>query len=198
MNFKTIFLTTILTVVMLSGCSSVAIMPAESWKLPARKNPESAMIVGRIGLAGNKPLAMNAVTFQRWGDVYFHGGDVPRGEEEFLMDNSYFVIPNIKPGSYWFAGFYADGRLNRMPADKKDFIEIKPGEIKFIGSFDYDSSTLSSISTAFGVPGSFSLKPAQHPSELEMMRWLSRTSDGSGWESTIKQRIKALGGSNKK
>ena len=194
-NQKSLWVTIFLTLTTLGACSSVTILPAESWKLPARENAESAMIVGRIGLEGHKSLAINAVTFQLWGKIYFHGGDVPRGEDEFLMDNGYFVIPNIKPGSYWFTGFYADGRFNRLSADKKDFIEIKPGEIKFVGSFDYSSSTASSISTAFGVPGSFSFKPSRKPSELEMMRWLLRAGNGSGWEPTIKQRIKALGGS---
>lgn len=184
----------LLLTILLSSCGSVTIMPAESWKLPAKESAESAMIVGRIGLEGNKPLAMNAVTFQRWGKGYFHGGTVPRGEEEFLMDNSYFVIPNIKPGQYWFGGFYANGSYNRLPADKKDFFDMKPGEIKFVGSFDYVEGNLSSLRTAFGVPGSFSLVSAQKPTELEMMRWLLRAGNGSGWEPAIKQRIKVLGG----
>lgn len=194
MSQKNLWASILLAAILLSSCSSVTIMPAEAWKLPAKENAESAMIVGRIGLEGNKPLATNAVTFQLWGKIYFHGGNVPRGEEEFLMDNSYFVIPNIKPGQYWFAGFYANGVYNRLPADKKDFIDVKPGEIKFVGSFDYVEGKLSTLRTAFGVPGSFGLKQAQKPSELEMMRWLLRAGNGSGWEATIKQRIRTLGG----
>lgn len=152
------------------------------------------MIVGRIGLEGNQPLAMNCVTVQQWGKVYFQAGNVPRGEEEFLIDNSYFVIPNIKPGQYWFAGFYADGSYNQLPANEKDFINLKPGEIRFVGSFDYVPGDLSGLRKAFGVPGSFGLKRAQKPTELEMMRWLLRAGKGSGWEPAIKQRIAALGG----
>lgn len=184
----------LLLTILLSSCGSVTIMPAESWKLPAKESAESAMIVGRIGLEGNKPLAMNAVTFGRRGKGYFHGGTVPRGEEEFLMDNSYFVIPNIQPGQYLFQGFFANGSYNRLPADEKDLIDIKPGEIKFVGSFDYVEGNLSSLRKTFGVPGSFSLVSAQKPTELEMMRWLLRAGNGSGWEPAIKQRIKVLGG----
>ncbi|MDH4235567.1 MAG: hypothetical protein OEV15_10600 [Gallionella sp.] len=195
MRHKAMLTMTLLFAFLLSSCSSVNVMPAESWKLPAKQNAKSAMIVGRIGLEGNKPLATNAVTVQLWGKGYFHMGNVPRGEEEFLIDNSYFVIPNIEPGKYWFAGFYADGTYNRMPADEKDFINVKPGEIKFIGSFDYVAGNLKGLKTAFGIPGSFELKRAQNPTELEMMRWLLRASKGSGWESDIKRRINVLGGS---
>ena len=194
MHRKAISSTILLLSVLLSGCSGVSVMPAETWKLPAKESAENAMIVGRIGLEGNKPLATNAVTFQQWGKGYFHSGNVPRGEEEFLMDNSYFVIPNIKPGQYWFAGFYANDMYNRMPADEKDFIDIKPGEIKFVGSFDYVAGNLSGLRTAFGIPGSFSLKHAQKPTEAEMLRWLLRAGKGSGWEPAIKRRINALGG----
>ena len=195
---KTIFSTILLLAVLLSSCSSVNIMPAASWKLPAKQHAKSAMIVGRIGLEGNKPLATNAVTIQQWGKGYFHMGNVPRGEEEFLMDNSYFVIPNIEPGQYWFAGFYADGSYNRLPANEKDFIEVKPGEIKFVGSFDYVAGDLKGLRMAFGIPGSFGLKYAQEPTELEMMRWLLRAGKGSGWEPAINKRINALGGTKSK
>lgn len=186
MNRKPSLLATILLVaIAFAGCSGMGTNSAKSWKLPVKENAESAMIVGRIGLAGNKPMAMRVVTYQLWGKSYSHSGSVPRGEEEFIMDNGYFVIPNIKPGRYWFSGFYAYGfynSVNTMPTEK-NIINVKPGEIRFVGSFDYNNDG-----------SSFSLIQAERPSELEIMQWLSRAGNGTGWESAIRQHIKTISG----
>ena len=47
---------------------------------------------------------------------------------------------------------------------------------------------------SLGIPGSYGLKQAAKPSELEMLQWLARVGNGSGWEPTVRQRIKELGG----
>ena len=181
-------------VLMLNGCGGPRIHSAEQWTLPTKKNPESAMFVGRIDLPDGKRLKLADVNLQLWGKVYFHSGNVPRGEKNYVMDNNYFVVPNVKPGKYWFAGFYAAGGYNRLPAKKSEFIEIKPGEVKFLGSWDYHSGTLSGLRMSVGIPGSYGLTPAAKPSELDMMRWLARVGSGSGWEPAIRQRITELGG----
>ncbi len=172
------------------SCSSMDTHHVDTWKLPAKKNDKSAMIIGRIGLTDNKPMPMRVVAYLKWGKAYGHSGRVPRGEKEYIMDNGYFVIPNIEPGKYWFSGFFAFGyynTINDMPNEKNDTINIKPGEIKFVGSYDYHNDGRS-----------FSLKPAQKHSELEIMQWLLKTSTGSGWEATIKQHIKSLSGGKSK
>jgi hypothetical protein len=151
------------------------------------------MFVGRVGLPDGQRLTLRDVNIQRWGKVYAHMGTVPRGEKNFVMDNNYFVIPNVKPGTYWFAGFYAAGAYNGLPANKKDFIEIKPGEVKFIGSYDYIDGKLSTLRMSLGIPGSFGLQPNRKPSELEMLKWLMTVGNGSGWEPVIQQRARALG-----
>lgn len=185
-------LTAALTVV---GCGGSRAIPAESWTLPAKKSPETAMFVGRIGRYGNdKQLILNFVTFQQWGKVYFYGGHAPKGEKNFVMDNNYFVVPNVKPGKYWFAGFHATGSYNSLPANKSDLIDIRPGQVKFVGSFDYIDGKSNTLREIVGIPGTFSLKSAAKPSELEMLRWLLRAGNGSGWEPAIKQRIRELGG----
>lgn len=182
-----IYVTFLLALITLTGCGGM--IPAESWKMPIKEDAKSAMIVGRIGLAGNKPFdLMRAVTFQNTDKLYINSGNVPRGEEEFIMDNGYFVIPNIKPGKYRFDGFFSNDTYHRMSTDERDFYDIKPGEIKFVGSLDYTYIESESIFSR----SSFNLKLTKNPSELEIMQWLLRTSQGSGWEPAITQRIKAL------
>ncbi len=179
----------------LGGCGGPAIIPAESWTLTPKEGPDTAMFIGRIGRYGNdKQLILNYVAFQEWGKVYFYSGTSPKGEKNFVMDNNYFVVPNLKPGKYWFAGFHAAGDYNSLPADKKDFIDIKPGQVKFVGSFDYVEGSSNTLRTIVGMPGTFSLKPAAKPSEIEMLRWLLRVGKGSGWEPAVRQRMRELGG----
>jgi hypothetical protein len=184
----------------LSGCGTTR-YAAESWKLPERKNPQSAIIFGRIEMPSNKQenpdglvLRLNDVNFQRPGHVYFHAGNIPRGEDNYVMTNKYFVIPDIPPGKYYFAGFTTGNVYNSLPYDKDKLIDVKPGQLLFIGSYDYLDGPRSGLREAFGIPGSYSLRPTKSPTELEMLQWLSRAAVGSGWEAAINKRIHALGG----
>ena len=179
---------------MLGGCGGTPIFPSETWTLPAKEKPETAMLIGRLGLPDNKHLNLHWVTVQEWGKVYFYSGQVPKGEPNFVMDNNYYVVPNLKPGKYYFAGFAARGGYNLFPANKEDFIDLKAGQVRFLGSFDYTEGSSNTLLEVLRVPGSFSLKAAKQPSELEMLRWLLRVGNGSGWEPAVKQRIKELGG----
>ena len=141
-NIKTVWAAIVVVVLAISGCAP-QIYPAEQWTLPAKTSPETAMFVGRIGLPDGKRLNLLDVNLQHWGKVYFHAGTVPRGEKNYVMDNNYFVVPNVMPGKYWFAGFYAAGAYNGLPAQKSAFIDIKPGEVVYLGSWDYYSGKLS-------------------------------------------------------
>lgn len=187
-------------VLAIGGCGGSKIHSSQTWTLPTKKSPESAMIIGRIGMQDDKRRILSFVTIQRWGKVYFHGGTVPRGEPDYVMDNDWFVVPNLQPGKYYFVGFQATGVFNNLPGPSfpkpkpGDLIELKPGEIRFVGSHNYIDGKLSTLRMSVGIPGSFSLERAAKPSELDMLRWLLRNSNGSGWEPTIKQRIRELGG----
>jgi len=160
------------------------------------------MIIGRIELPNNKEenpdgnhLYLNSVVVQSWGKVYFHGGTMPGGEDNFIMnDTNYFVVPNIKPGKYYLSGFVTGDTYNSLPHKDEDAIEIKPGQIKFIGSLDYLGEKQGTFSKLAGLPGSYKLRPAKHPTELEMLQWLKRVGAGSGWEPAIKRWIQDVGG----
>lgn len=184
----------------LTGCGSTR-YPADTWKLPERQNQQSAMIFGRIELPSNKQenpdgdvLLLNDVNFQRPGHAYFHAGHIPRGEDNYVMDNKFFVIPDIPPGKYMFAGFTTGNVYNGLPLDEKNLIEVKPGQLLFIGSYDYLDGSMSRVKMAFGLPGSYGLRANKSPTELEMLQWLSRAAAGSGWEAAINKRIRELGG----
>lgn len=179
----------------ISGCASYP--NPETWKLPAREDAKSAMFIGRIALPDNKDenpdglvLKLDAVDFRDRNRAIYFGN----GEKSFVMSNNYFVVPNIKSGKYHLAGFNTGKVYNTLPLDDEDLIEIKPGQIKFVGSYDYLNIEQGVLSKMVGLSGSYNLRKAKKPTELEMLQWLNRIGNGSGWEPAIKKRIRELGG----
>ena len=149
------------------------------------------MIIGRIGVPPDEGnLWLYSVVFVKEGGGYICGGTMPCGEEAYAMYNNYFVVPNLKPGvKYYFQGFATGRVFNKLPVDYDKPIVLKPGQILFVGSHDYINGK-----AGFLGPGSFSLQPSNKPSELETLQWLYGRASGSGWESSIGNRIKSLGG----
>ena len=181
----------------LVGC---ALNPkADAWKLPNRDSTESAMLIGRLDVPHNKQghsdgdeFILLSVDFKNRDTWY----SMKRGEESFVMDNHYYVVPNIKPGKYYFFGFDQGSVYNFMTdgstVKDSDLIEVKPGEIKYVGSLDYIKNDRSFFEKVKGT-GTYSLSKATHPTELEMLQWLMQTAKGSGWEADIKKRMHELG-----
>lgn len=186
-----------LSTLLVAGCGTFdPRLSEDKWILPKRDNAESAMIIGRIAMPENKEenpkdleLLLFDAVFVKEGGGYICGG-VPCGEKSYAMYNNYFVVPNLKPGvKYHFQGFVTNRIWNGLPVDYNKPIVLKPGQILFIGSYDY----LDGPSKFFG-PGSFNIRPNKKPTELEALQWVYTRSGGSGWESTISNRIKALSG----
>jgi hypothetical protein len=200
-NIKSIQIIGLFFFLILAGCSTPAII-AEKWKLPNKTSADSAMIIGRFDIPDNKAenpdgyhLNLYRVVVQSWGKVYFGSGNMPHGEGHYIMDDTnYFVVPNLKPGKYRITGFVTGDTYNSLPAKEEDALDVKSGQIIFAGSFDYIDGKQSVLSKFVGLPGSYSLRQAKHPTEMEMLQWLNRVSAGSGWEAAIKRRIRELGG----
>lgn len=190
-----------LSTLLSAGCATDPRYSEDEWKLPRKENAESAMIIGRIALPENKKenpderyLWLFSVVFAKKEGAYFCGGTMPCGEKAYTMYNGYFVVPNIKPGKYYFRGFATGNVFNRIPVDRDKPIELKPGQILFVGSHDYIDGKNNRTKLILGMDGSFNLRPNNKPSELETLQWLYGRSSGSGWESSIGNRIKVLGG----
>jgi hypothetical protein len=179
---------------MLAGCGTSKPL-AESWALPKKENANSAMIIGYMGYPNNKKenpdknvLFLREVNFMTKDKAVYFGN----GERSFVLDNNYFVIPNLKPGKYYLNSFRAGKLFNQMPVyDEKYAIELKPGQIRFFGSFDFLEYEGGFIGARYY---KFNIRQAGMPSEQEMFQWLNRVGAGSGWESAINRRLLELGG----
>lgn len=181
----------------LSGCGTFK-PEAKSWSLPKRVGQNSGMIIGRLDFPNNKKKNPDGITLNLTAIEFRNKAQGVRssfnGEETYILNNDYFVVTNLKPGIYDFVSFNTGNIYHSLFTDDgyKTF-EVKPGQIKFVGSQDYIQFERSFLQT-IGKIHPYKLRPSDHPTELEMLQWLNSVSKGSGWEAAIKKRILELGG----
>ncbi len=181
---------------LLGGCA--ANPKAETWKTPKKEDAQMGMLIGRLDITHDKKenpdnhrLLLLSVDFKDADPGFFSDGI----QKSYVMDNHYFVIPNVKPGKYYLWGFQAGNAYNNVfgPDPKPEqLVEVKPGEIRFVGSIDYIENHRS-VWEHIKNTGTFDLRLAQHPTELELLQWLAKASVGSGWEDDIQKRMKQVG-----
>ncbi|HLY97233.1 MAG TPA: hypothetical protein VKO66_08430 [Sideroxyarcus sp.] len=171
---------------MLGGCAS----GGEPWHMPKKSNAQSATIVGYLNTAEkDQHLLLRNVNVLKKGRVYGGLGRKAIGEEVVVLDSGHFIAPNVEPGVYFVAGFDAGSVYHIIPPGQIREFTIEAGQVKYLGG----SLVVEKDGGLFG-PGSFSLKPTNEPSELLILDYLNSVSAGTGWESAIRKRIKALGG----
>lgn len=190
-------LTGVALVVVLTGCSSTINKPNPmTWKLPHKTSPDSGMIIGRLETPANKKenpeghtLYLGNVMLNDVGKFVRMNYDL---QDPDIMENNYFVFSNIKPGKYKMVAFFANIRHGLAGVDGYT-VEVKPGQIAFLGSYDYIKNE-PTLFQKLRKTGTFGLRKAQQPTELEMFQWLEKIGSGSGWESAIRKRIQELSG----
>lgn len=191
-NQARIFKTIIAMLLVVGFVTSCAHKPRGPWKMPAKKNANSAAIFGSMTLPGDKYLLLRNINLMKKGKVYGGLGRRALGEKTVIMGDNSFIAPNVEPGTYFIAGFDAGNVYHVIPPKQIKYFKVRPGQMKFYGSYHYIEGKRS----MFG-PGSFSLRRTKKPSELTLLRWLESISYGTGWEKPISKRIRRLGGKPK-
>jgi hypothetical protein len=183
-------------VLAMAGCETVK-PEANRWTMPKKDNASTGMIIGRLEYPNNpttnpEKLVLNLrnVEFRNEAQAVRFGN---KGEESYIMDNNYFVVPNLKPGTYRLVSFRVGQLFHGLHREEGFTYEVKPGQIKYVGSLEY-SQYQQSFLQKMGKTLNYSVTKVQQPTELEMLQWLNKTSAGSGWEPAIKKRMQELGG----
>ncbi len=163
-KFKSTWLFRVVVIAAFLGAGGCAHNESKPWKMPPKKNPESGMIFGRIETADSS--------------------------KHLLLRN----VNIMKKGRvYGGMGRQALGERTTILSDNY-FIapNVEPG-VYFISGFDagnvyhvFPPGAIQEFNVAAG--------PTNKPSELEMLERLNSVSDGTGWESSIRSRIRKLGG----
>jgi len=150
--------------------------------MPQKETQTAGVIFGSIESEGNRHLDLI--------EIYIKTSDVkvPSNKVVILTSNK-FIVPNLEPGTYFITGFRAGDYKHSVDPEIFPPIVLKPGELKYFGAYWYKF-----IKTGLFERDTFKLTTAEEPSEINMLRYLERVSNGTGWEPSIKKRIIELGG----
>lgn len=144
------------------------------------------MIYGSV-LAADK---ITAVDFFEYGKTYIRFfSKIPR---VLVYENGTFMAENLKPGKYVIAGFRAGKKnhYNLVRSEQQAYqrvIEVKPGEIKFVGSYEIHVTKSRLIGK-----GTFEIEEILRPGERQVLRSLQVVTAGTGWQKMIERRLKEL------
>ncbi|WP_019143029.1 hypothetical protein [Noviherbaspirillum massiliense] len=179
----------------MAGCETVK-PEANSWRLPKKEGTDTGMIIGRLEYPSDPALNPDKLVLNLRNVEFRNEAQAVRfgnvGEESYIMDNNYFVVPNLKPGTYRLVSFRVGQLFHGLHREEGFTYEVKPGQIKYIGSLEY-SQYQQSLLQKMGKTLNYSVTRVQHPTELDMLQWLNKASTGSGWEPAIRKRMLELG-----
>jgi hypothetical protein len=152
------------------------------FRLPDATGPDDAIIFGSIVIEDKDQARRTPdnVRLLKKGKVYGGMGLRAIGEKTALFYGGQFVAV-VKSGDYILSGFYSNRIWYQMRPIE---VAVGPGQIFHIGSFevrherDYGPLKL----------GESSVARAAKPSERELLQWLATTSEGTAWDSKVRQR----------
>lgn len=162
--------------------------PSGRWTMPTKASARSAVIFGAIEQEDERPFNFRHVNVMQKGKVYVAMGS-SLGEKVTILDNDLFIAPKVEPGTYFIPGFNMGSRYHGIPEKKREFFEVRPGELKFVGSFLYHR-----IERGPFLQDLYTLDKIDKPTERELVLFLAEISEGTGWEKTVARRIHQLGG----
>ena len=166
-----------------SGCSVVSRGSAPP---DDAKTVDSAFIYGYVEAEED---AIEQVDFVQFGKVYVPPFNKP--PRVLVFDNGFFMAENIEPGKYVISGFRSDRNHYNMARTKRHayqrIIVIKPGSMKYIGSFNVRVTQKDKIES-----GKFKVTEIQRPGERDVLKHLYHVTEGTSWQDKISRRLKQL------
>ena len=167
----------------LSGCGAPPIKPVEG--------PSSAAAYGNITLPDNKVITR--VILYKVGEVYAPPFKSPPQSHTYMNGN--FFFENLTPGKYFLASFMSGNvafYFNYRGIKEKEFIKkyainIKPGSVKYLGSY-----RVTGIEKHWFSSGSFKIKRSKKPRPKTILKHLIKASKGTGWDKRFTKAMKRL------
>jgi hypothetical protein len=164
---------TFLLAVVLVGCMGAAPIKPVS-------GPDASVAYGNISLP-NKHITN--VMLYKVGEIYAPPfKSPPRGH---TYTNGNFFFENLEPGQYYLMGFMSGQDafyFNYQGIQKEEFIkkvaiDIKPGEVTYLGSFKVTGIERNLIKS-----DTFDIKPSETPTRNSILLQLKEAAKGTGWD----------------
>lgn len=164
----------------LIGCT---VKPAPPFEITS---PDRGMIYGNIRILGHEVTEIELREFGR-----FYMPPFSASPRVMVYRNGNFVAENLVPGNYFISRFVSNKLLYTLVNDERSayqwIIKVEPGSIKFAGTFEIADVTPNEFKK-----GKFNIKSVRHPSERKVLHHIFQITEGTGWQSKIKRRIKSL------
>lgn len=163
----------------LGGCATKPRPPFEI------KSPEMGMIYGNIHIPGHE---VTEIELRKYGKLYIPPFITP--PRVMIFRNGNFVAENLKPGSYYISRLLSHKTAYAIVKDERSayqyIINVEPGSIEYIGSFELVTTKLRLLNS------DFKIKVKRHPSERAILKHMYEVTRGTGWQSRVDRRIKYL------
>jgi hypothetical protein len=160
-------------ILLLTGCGAPAIKPVAG--------PQFAAAYGNITLPDNKVITR--VMLYKVGVVYAPPFKSPPQSHTYTNGN--FFFENLKPGKYFIMGFMSGNNafyfnytgLSKEEFLKKAAVEIKPGSVTYLGSYQ-----VTGITDNFLKSDTFDIKASKTPGKATILKHLIKAAKGTGWD----------------
>ena len=164
----------------LTACSSPMAPPDDVY------SKKYAMIYGSV----QAEERITEIDFYEYGKTYIR--PFTKSPRVLVYNDGTFMAENVRPGNYVIASFRAGkkNQFNLVRSKQQAYqrvIHVKPGEIKYVGSFQIHVTKSRLIGK-----GDFEVEEVLRPGERQVPRNLHVVTEGTGWQKMIERRLKEL------
>lgn len=114
--------------------------------------------------------------------------------------NGVYIADRVKPGQYWFEGFYTRGfswmMLNEeitfhavsYKPEEDEIFTVQAGDTYYYGTYKYVEVEKAKLFSS----AKFALEKVENPDEKKLLKMLLEEFEGSKWEAKIAERLSTL------
>lgn len=169
-----------LVALVLGGCATKIKPPFEII------SPEKGMIYGHIHIPGHE---VTEIELREFGKFYLP--PFIKAPRVMIFRNGNFVAENLDPGNYYISRFVSKKLFYTLVKDARAAyqwtVNVEPGSVKYVGAFE-----ITDVTPGVFVKGDFKIRVARHPTERKVLKHMYQITQGTGWQTRIERRIKAL------
>jgi len=163
--------------VALASCGRQSIRPLDS--------ESSGAIIGNLKVPGG----YSYINLYKLGVIYAAPFKSP--PQAFADENGNFIFENLSPGQYYLVNV-SDGHQVYVIASsaeeiKKNLIEVKAGQIVFIGAFLFTN-----IKKPLLAANTFEITRVNTPDEKTIIKELIPHAKNTGWDTRLEAKLRAL------
>jgi hypothetical protein len=161
----------------LASCGSQSIKPLDS--------EDSGAVIGNLKVPGG----YRYINLNKLGVVYAAPFKSP--PQAFADENGNFIFENLSPGQYYLLNVSDGHQVYQIATSeaevKKNLIDVKAGQIVFIGSLVFANIKKPLLATS-----TFEITRANTPDEKTIIKELIPHAKNTGWDKRLEAKLRTL------